>query len=196
MACRKEVTTSSGTFILYDEVVGRAEAERICKSEGTILAPITNEADKNALYKLTGPEECQINYVAMYWLGLEITPSCKNKMKYFANGERWNDELHSHLYSDETLPNTALAAAQFVPVFGEKALRIVSATNENYCGEYHTKFICLRPKNKPTRARGLVKRENGSVGALPNAAYLLNVVLVVYIVVMMRYYRKKLANKE
>ena len=145
MPCLSEVTTASGTFIIHNKRVSRPEAIKICEKEGSILAPIANQADKDAIFKLTGPLGCPTYQDwPMYWVGLEVTPSCTNKKKTFSNGIEWNDMLHSHLYSDQTTSEYALAVAEFVPGLGNRGLRIVDSANVNYCGAYIQSFICLR----------------------------------------------------
>ena len=143
MPCMKEITTASGTFIVHNEEVTRSRAEQICERENTILAPITNQADKDAIFKLTSREDCVANQNwPLYWVGLEVTPSCTNKKKIFSNGVRWRDELHSHLYTDETTSKYALALAEFDPDAEETALRIVDSANDFYCDGYYFYWIC------------------------------------------------------
>ena len=191
-----EVTTASGTFIIHHEEAGRSEAKKICERENTILAPITNQADKDAIMKLINSSECPAkNMWSDYLVGLEIAPSCKNKKKIFSNGVEWNDKLHSHLYTDLTTSEYALAVAEFVPIMKDKALRIVDSANDSYCDGWASKFICLRETKKPARARGLIQEENESVlgSSMPKCSYMLNFVLVTFFVVLFvqKHYRKK-----
>ena len=196
MPCMKEITTASGTFIIHHEEVSRSEAERICESENTILAPITNQADKDAMFKLTSDKDCLANHMyPQFWIGLEVRPSCKNKKKIFSNGVEWRDELHSHLYTDLTTSKYALALAEFTPDLEEEALRIEDSANDFYCDGYVQKFICLREAEKPARARGLVQAEGRNVSErnLSNFSYFLNFLFVTYFIVSaaLKHYRKK-----
>ena len=87
MPCLSEITTPSGTFIIHNKKVSRYEAKKICERENTILAPITNQADKDAIFKLTGPKgRPTYQNWPKYWIGLEVTPSCTDKKKTFTNG--------------------------------------------------------------------------------------------------------------
>ena len=196
MPCMKEITTASGTFIVHNEEVSRSRAEQKCERENTILAPITNQADKDAIFKLTSREDCVANQGwYWYWVGLEVTPSCTNKKKIFSNGVKWRDELHSHLYTDETTSKFALALAEFDPDARETALRIVDSVNEFYCDGYEQRFICLREAKKSARARGLVQAKKESVlgSSLPTFSYLLNFLFATFFLALFArsYYRKK-----
>ena len=196
MPCLSEITTPSGTFVIHNEKVSRSKAEKICQREGSILAPIANQADKNAIFKLTGPNKCPTyqNWPE-YWVGLEVTPSCTDKKKTFSNGIQWNDELHSHLYSDQTTSEYALALAEFVPGFRSRGLRIVDSANDNYCDGYKQNFICLKEAKKPARSRELVQAEKESVlgSRLSYFSFLVNFVLVTFFIVLFvqKHYRKK-----
>ena len=193
MPCLTEITTASGTFIAHNEAVGREEARKICNNENSILAPIVSQADKDAILKLTSSKGCRANSGWFeYHIGLEVTPSCKNKQKYFANGVAWDEQLHSHLYKDETTSDYALAVSVFVPIDGENSLRIVDCTNDNYCKPFPSRFICFREAKTQSCASGL-GQENGFGGILSNFSYMLSFVFIAFIVLFSakRYYSKK-----
>ena len=192
MPCLKEITTPTGTFIAYNNAVGREEARKICNDNNSILAPIMTQQDKDAVLKLTSRVGCpQNDYWPEYHVGLEVVPSCTNQKKYFSNGRAWDETLHSHLYIDETTSDYALAVSVFTPMDGQDSLKIVDCTNDNYCNPFHSRFICFR-EAQSCASRLVQESKEINFRSLLSFSHLLNFVFAAFFIatVTRKYYRK------
>ena len=146
--CPTSVTTKSGTFTFHDQEVPRCKAEKICRSLGQILAPITNMDDKKALQKLAD-QKCGMFKIrsAVYHLGINYD-KCGNEAHIsFTNGDQWNKTLHESLYGFSKKTSNCMTTI-WMPMmgletkfygYGRKALQ------PSGCMEYAHKFICLQP---------------------------------------------------
>ena len=72
MPCSNKVTTASGTFTAYNDLMTHCRAKKFCKEKGQILAPVTNQKDVDALKKMLD-HSCPMHYgVYNYHIGLDV----------------------------------------------------------------------------------------------------------------------------
>ena len=104
--CATEVNTPSGRFTFHKDRMSVCEAKKFCAQRGEILAPITNQADFDALHKAVvegNNPSCPFHYmdIMLYSIGLDITPCGKGKQdRIFTNGVAWDNDVHGKLYYD------------------------------------------------------------------------------------------------
>ena len=148
--CPTSVTTKSGTFTFHDQKVPRCEAEKICRSLGQVLAPITNWEDKKALQKIAD-QKCGMfkQRGHLYHLGINYD-KCGDSEAHisFTNGVQWNQTLHESLYrfSKESISNCMTTF--WMPVLSMDTKFVVygrQGLDPSGCQEYPHKFICLQP---------------------------------------------------
>ena len=60
--CKKTVETGTGIFTFHDELVSRGAAKLKCAKNGEILAPLTNQADIQALIDTVTSTSCPFPY--------------------------------------------------------------------------------------------------------------------------------------
>ena len=165
MSCQNKISTKSGTFTFYDELVTRVEAKQKCIEKGEILAPVFTRRDE---YKITslfksndGKKDCHFvtNNTASYWVGLDsIKDNATNEFeRVFTNGLRWKEHRHSKIYANQSYNNAPCEIAVFLPWFlpVDKPFFISPG-----CGEIHA-YFCFKAR-RSTSAESLVQ-ENESV---------------------------------
>ena len=104
--CATVVNTPTGRFTFHKKRMSVCEAKKFCAQRGEILAPVTNKADFDALYKAAregNNPSCPFHHddMILYSLGLDITPCGKGKQdRIFTNGVLWDKNVHEKLYTD------------------------------------------------------------------------------------------------
>ena len=144
--CAAEVFTPTGRFTFYKERMSVCEAKKFCAEKGEILAPVTNEADYEAL--LTAAHEgnhpsCPIHYgdLLLYSLGLDITPCGEGKQeRIFTNGVVWNDAVHGKLYHDYAGKTSNCAFAQLDTMNDRPGVY----DYYDHCHQTTQRYICLK----------------------------------------------------
>ena len=145
-SCATEVTTPTGKFTFYGEIVSVCEAKKVCAEKGEILAPITNRADFEALLRVTqtgNHPSCPFHHgFFLYSIGLDVTPCGKGKQdRVFTNGVVWNNTVHGQLYSDYMNSwKSPCVMAQLATINPKPAL----VTFGRLCNPTYQRFICLK----------------------------------------------------
>ena len=207
--CATEVTTPTGKFTFHDQGVTVCEAKKICASKGEILAPITNRADFDALYRVTqagNHPSCPFHYGAFpYSIGLDVTPCGKGKQdRVFTNGVVWNDTVHGQLYSEGPDSRTSPCVHASLRTFENKP-HVYSYGY--FCRHSWPRFICLKEASPSELASSgscssspeAVSSENGSLkGNLVGTAVVafLSMVAVFFAFVAVKYYKRYRAVEE
>ena len=158
MACKNSISTKSGTFTFFNELVTKCVAEKKCKKRGEILAPVTNKRDAKKLMALLDSnymhEDCPFVqwYGQNYWLGLDVTYTESEQSKVFSNGAKWKAGKHGKIYHDILegyRRHSECAAAFFEPVDRKDPFIILDASMD--CdGSAKNWYICLKPAGKAT----------------------------------------------
>ena len=153
MACSHSVTTKTGTFTAYMDMVSRCQAEKRCKKRGEILAPISNRRDANKIMKLfrtnTKNESCGVSSeeLSNYWIGLDVTYTEQEQEKVFSNGVKWKENKMSKIYRDYIKENkeyTECAIALLRPFLNKNPYVIFYEGKK--CNAIHRyKYLCLKP---------------------------------------------------
>ena len=202
--CVTEVVTPTGKFTFHDQQLSVCEAKKICASKGEILAPITNRADFEALYRVTqmgNHPSCPFHYgfEFMYSIGLDVTPCGKGKQdRVFTNGVVWNNTVHGKLYSDYSDSWNSPCVYAYLDT---SASRPTVATYIPYCHQSNLlRFICLK-EAAPSKVVGACG-SCGSAGALSIGGNLngglagmvvvacFSLVAIFFAVMAIMYYRK------
>ena len=173
MSCQNSVTTKTGTFTFYEEVVSRCEAELRCMKKGELLAPITNTQDANKIVKLfnnnVGKEHCTFatNVAYSYWIGLNITYNESKQEKIFSNGIQWNDTKHMKIYTNYLKEYSDCPIAMFQPYFPPKPFPIMGDSESCKVGSW-VRYVCLKP-NDDKSAESIIQDKDSlkSVVTLP-----------------------------
>ena len=139
MHCSNKVTTSSGTFTAYNDKMSRCEAKKFCQNKGHILAPITNQEDKDAVIKMLYPG-CPQHRGPMYHyhIGLDVSYCGKSQDRVFTNGVKYNDKIHGRFYTDTSSPDDKCPMAYLV-----SRVKSVVIGVEPYCNPQKIKVLCL-----------------------------------------------------
>ena len=140
MACSMSTTTSSGTFTIIHDEMTRCEAKKYCRERGQILAPVTNQEDKDAILKLIDPEHCQVHRGDLFYhIGLEVTPCGKTQDRVFSNGVIYDHSVHGKLY-DDLSPPTEICPDAYLDYETPNPFTIGSLP---MCHPQRQRFICL-----------------------------------------------------
>ena len=168
MNCQNKISTKSGTFTFYDELVTREEAKKKCIEKGEILAPVFTRRDEyritNFFKSYDGKKDCIYNK-GIYWVGLDFINNNKTNEfeRVFTNGLRWKEHRHSKIYADQSYNNSACQVAAFLPILvpEEKPFFISQGCDGDCtCGEKFS-YFCFKAR-RSTSAESLVQ-ENESV---------------------------------
>ena len=126
------------------------EAKKICASKSEILAPITNRADFDALYRVTqqgNNPSCPFHYGSpLYSIGLDVTPCGTGKQdRVFTNGVVWNNTVHGKLYSESSDSRTSPCVHSLLDTSKNKPL--VRSYSSSLCRHSNPRFICLKEES-------------------------------------------------
>ena len=150
MTCRQSVSTKSGKFTFFTEVVTRCQAEKKCKKRGEILAPVTNCKDAKKIQELfesnVGIEGCKFRwqYYTNYWLGLDVNYTENTNEYTFSNGVKWKKRKHEKIYQNGINNYTECGFALFQPIFREAPFKI--GPESPACGwERKYSYACFKP---------------------------------------------------
>ena len=208
MSCSNSVTTETGTFTFYDEVLTLCEAKVKCAEKGEILGQVTNKQDANEIMKLfksnAGKENCEVvtYFGVSYWVGLNVTFTEAKQEKVFFNGEVWNEKIHSKIYTDYNKKYTNCPMALFQPFYPPDPFCIVLESPECNIKKMQ-KYFCLKPKvdksaESITQDKDSLKHVltelTGSVFAV-TASVVLMIVVGVFAFVRLHIKNKRLAKK-
>ena len=177
MACKRSVTTKTGTFTFFPEWVTKCQAEKKCWKRGEILAPISNRRDAKKIMNLfesnIGKEGCLIatNAGANYWIGLDVSYTQNDQQKIFSNGMKWKPHKHGKIYSNHNDEYTNCAISLFDPIITDDPF--ILTTEGSKCDWTMQNFYaCLKPASNAT-AESVVQDnesyENGTI-ELPSVA--------------------------
>ena len=137
--CSKGLTTPRGTFIFDGrQYVKKVDAIRNCNDMGAILAPITEREDFDKLQEFAN--KCRwFKWPREFHIGFD---AYSNETRLFSNGEKWDWEKHSKIYSN------------YYSIEGECRLHVlnlkmsrVKAKFSHYdrCKSFTKNYICLKP---------------------------------------------------
>ena len=133
-------TTSSGTFTVVNKEMTRCEAKKYCREKGQILAPVTNQEDKDAIMKLIGAKHCKVDRGNMFYhIGLDVTPCGETQERIFSNGVFYDRSVHGKLYDDMSPPSEICPDA-YLDYEDSNPFTIGSLPR---CHPQRHKFICL-----------------------------------------------------
>ena len=197
MSCSHSVTTKTGTFTVYTELVSKCEAEKRCRKRGEMLAPVTNFRDSAKLLELFATHEtCDISndVLISYWLDLEISyaKDMSSSKKTFSNGVKWRAKKHNQIYDDYNKKHTDNAFAILTPfhhyMYGEKAYGI-SSLSSDACRKF--RYVCLKPAEKAS-AEPIERRDDEVEGVFipSNVAFLIILAMVLCVCVCMKTIRR------
>ena len=139
MPCTNTTTTASGTFTVYNKELTKCEAKRFCREKGHILAPITTQQDKDAVYKLLDPRCKEHQGFKFYHLGLDITPCGDTQDRVFTNGVKYDKDIHGSLYIDFNTPQSKCPLA-YIQYNSDTPFVI---GHKPGCYPQKLKFLCL-----------------------------------------------------
>ena len=204
MVCHNSVTTKTGKFTLYADEVTRCEAKKRCKRLGRILAPITNEYDRNAIKSLQKNNEfspCAFGngHFSFYHVGLDVKNVGGTFLKEFTDGTKWDECEMGDLYDeDKEAKNPIALYVNLLPY----SLTIKEEGNISR-GAVH-RYICLQPATKRedvhvTSSEPLVQQSSVSPFNLFAGIGGLMVVVCAFAAVgwkKMRMYEKEMKKRE
>ena len=165
MACKTQVTTSSGTFTFHDQAVKRCEAKKMCSGAGEILAPVENKEDLSALLQLTEQKCGMFADRPSFFTGLDIAVCEEDEDKVFTDGAKWDPKIHGPLYRWDKYAQYAdvryalLTDAEKVKIIGDFS-----------CGDMKANFVCLKPAKPTGESEALLK--NSDLHSFNNLAFL------------------------
>ena len=152
-----------GTFSFYHKRATRYQAMNYCAEKDSILAPITEKADFDALSAAYNKKDFQSP--RSFHVGLEIAHD--NSGRVFVNGEAWDQEKHGAFYKEAEAPygpNECLNSL-FVPGFFPNKMVI---DYQLKCHRQQTDFVCFKPKK--TGSSGALNKGQGSSYAVFGSA--------------------------
>ena len=152
-----------GTFSFYHKRATRYQAMNYCAEKDSILAPITEKADFDALSAAYNKKDFQSP--RSFHVGLEIAHD--NSGRVFVNGKAWDQEKHGAFYKEAEYipePNECLNSL-FVPGFFPKKMVI---DYQMKCHLQQKDFVCFKPKK--TGSSGALIADEGSSVAVYGAA--------------------------
>ena len=135
------VERPSGTFSFYRKKATRYQAMNHCAKKYSILAPITEKADFDALSAAYNKK--YFESPESFHVGLEIAND--NSGRVFIDGEAWDQEKHGSFYKEAEAPHgpNQCLNSYFVPGFFPKTMVI------DYQIKRHlqvTDFVCFKLK--------------------------------------------------
>ena len=160
MSCQNKISTKSGTFTFYDELVTRVEAKQKCIEKGEILAPVFTRRDeykiKNLFKSNDGKKDCHFhtNDTAIYWVGLDFVKNNNTNEfeRVFTNGLKWKEHRHSKIYANRSYKNAPCEIAVFWPWFVHVDKPFFISPG---CGEIKA-YFCFKAR-RSTSAESLVQ---------------------------------------
>ena len=185
MACSMSTTTSSGTFTVVNKEMTRCEAKKYCREKGQILAPVTNQEDKDAILKLIGAKHCKIDRGNMFYhIGLDVTPCGETQERIFSNGVFYDRSVHGKLYDDMSPPSEICPDA-YLDYEDSNPFTIGSLPR---CHPQRQKFICL---DQSTAAASPVTQEKSkSVQLAAETCAVLGMLIGVLVFSTAKFYKR------
>ena len=172
-SCPTSVTTKSGTFSFHTEEVPSCKAKKICASMGRILAPITNEEDRNAIHSITS-QKCGIfkgrRYDA-YHVGLDNIVCDNETHRVFTNGVEYNETLHGEFYyifSRKKKKSNCLASLWATGSPVERS-QVSVIRMPDTCEDYRRRFICLDPAKAGSSTAEHLKLESFKISEVASS---------------------------
>ena len=191
--CARSVTTPTGTFTYFSKEVTSCQAKIECAKRGQILAPITNEQDRDALRSIAKLEDptCKFHYgYKKYHIGLDIKKCGDRIHRIFSNNVVYNKTLHGGLYRWNGNKSKDTNRATYTPY--KQMLFVVT----DYAMDDKRRFICLKPNTNSSTAEPIIEKEvvyNPS----SNMLFILGSFVVAFVGVMLILSSKmKKKNKE
>ena len=144
MTCTKDklvVETEKGTYILSSEkVVGRCAAEERCLEMGSILAPLTEKSEFDAI--INAMESCvyQRTEIDGKYIGLSI--SYDNTHRIFSNGVEFDKDLHGDLYEENKIRPGSCPGAFLLLIEPKLQIGQIWGCSKVVARQY----ICFKPK--------------------------------------------------
>ena len=138
--CKRGLTTPRGTFIFVtNEKVYKPEAIIRCNQMGAILAPVTEREDFEKLIEF-GNKCRYYRMPRQYWVGFE---ALSNDTRLFSNGEVWNWDKHSNIYSHYY--NHRKDCVCHMLNLQKTDRMYVAGSHYGLCHQITEYFICLKP---------------------------------------------------
>ena len=144
MTCTKDklvVETEMGTYILPSErVVGRCTAEERCLEMGSILAPLTEKSEFDAIINAMNSCVYQEAEYDPKFIGLSI--SYDNSHRFFSNGVEFNKDLHGDLYEENNIRPGSCPGAFLLLIESKLQIGQIWGCSKIVPRQY----ICFKPK--------------------------------------------------
>ena len=135
------VERPSGTYSFYRKRATRYQAMNHCAEKDSILAPVTEKADFDALS--AAYNEFYFQSPETFHVGLEIAND--NSGRVFTNGEAWDQNKHGayHKEAEAPLGPHQCLSAIFAPGWFPDKMVIDYRSN---CAEVMSDIVCFKPK--------------------------------------------------
>ena len=178
------VERPSGTFSFYHKYATRYQAMNHCAKKDSILAPITEKADFDALSAAYNKK--YFESPRSFHVGLEIAND--NSGRVFINGEAWDQEKHGAFYREAEppyAPNECLNTL-FVPWIFPKTMVI---DYQIKCHLQPTDFVCFKPK-KTASPGALISGEGSNVAVYGAVGFAAGVAVCCLVALAGFFYKK------